>query len=271
MSLGSTYPVGWDSRGNRLRGFRVQTTASRDPVWALLRCCSDVAEHLEETLAHLGATRSRDVDQSLWTHKVQWTGPYRSWQKKLLEVLEEALLVPAGADVDFVLALDFYKTPPDPENGQDEWGWTEAGELIYRGKYWNDVNAQKAAGRDLSDRLADVVRRHRLLAHADVVVSVPGTQHLFGERLAKSVAARSNKPLVRSLRKGPAHAPAKQGHADDQLEAYSIDASVNGKAVIIVDDVYRSGITMRSVASAARTAGATAVYGLVGARTMRKS
>lgn len=38
---------------------------------------------------------------------------------------------------------------------------------------------------------------------------------------------------------------------------------------LVVDDVYRSGGTMRGVAATVRASGAAAVFGIVGARTMR--
>lgn len=49
-----------------------------------------------------------------------------------------------------------------------------------------------------------------------------------------------------------------------------VSDDVDGKAVLIVDDVLRSGDSMGYVATAARTAGASRVYGICGARTMRR-
>ena len=62
---------------------------------------------------------------------------------------------------------------------------------------------------------------------------------------------------------------AKEGHVGTDLEPYEIDGNeVRGGKVLIVDDVYKSGISMRSVAKAAVDAGATSVLGIVGARTL---
>ena len=51
---------------------------------------------------------------------------------------------------------------------------------------------------------------------------------------------------------------------------FRFGAEVVGRVLLVVDDVYRSGDTMAAIASAAKTAGAAAVFGLVGAKTLRK-
>ena len=53
------------------------------------------------------------------------------------------------------------------------------------------------------------------------------------------------------------------------VDEYSIDQNLTGRAVLLVDDVYDTGSTMRGVARAARHAGASTVLGLAGARTLR--
>jgi adenine/guanine phosphoribosyltransferase-like PRPP-binding protein len=103
------------------------------------------------------------------------------------------------------------------------------------------------------------------------VVLVPGSEHHFGERLAATVAELTNKQLLSSRRLSIGHAPAKQGHTPGRRVDYDVDEDVFGREVIIVDDVFRSGGTMRDVAAAALAGGARRVVGLVGARTMRSS
>lgn len=51
---------------------------------------------------------------------------------------------------------------------------------------------------------------------------------------------------------------------------FSVRESLGSVDVLIVDDVFRSGLSMSEVARAAREAGARSIYGLAAVRTMRR-
>jgi pyrimidine operon attenuation protein/uracil phosphoribosyltransferase len=187
------------------------------------------------------------------------------------ELLEVVLTLRRAQELESILALDWYMVPPDADDPASQWTHTATGDLVYRKYFTNNAPQVNAAGSKLSDHLADVVRKHPRYSAADAVLVVPGTKHTFGERLARSVASRTGKEKIETKCLATDHAEAKAGHTSFDLEPYSVPRDVSGKAVIIVDDVFRSGRTMRSVAASARSAGACAVLGLVACRTMRRS
>jgi hypothetical protein len=255
-----------DSRGNRLEKYRAVTirrpSGDRHVINAL--CCTSVARQLELVLAGRNPRRVDPVGDGTWSHAVEYVGPFTTKVKSGLDLLQEVLTVPSSSDLDGVFALDFYKVPPTDES--PEWTDTLAGGLVRRGKYWSVFEA----GRELADSLAALVRHHPYLTDASQVLAIPGTKNTFGERLAGGVADRLSLPCVRaSLPPGTTLKPAKEGHESNTLRPYELARAVSNK-VLIVDDVYRSGLSMRSLAAVAKAKGATAVLGVVGARTMRR-
>lgn len=264
--------LGEDSRGNRLSAYHATQRRDRSTIWLDLLCSDDIANQFKRALALGGRNpqfeQPRDTTQ--WSHRLRFDGPYVSSIKDLCELLKTALTLQTEAEITTAIALDFYKIPPDEERGTG-WRDTEAGALVNH-KYWKtNLKQVEQAGSALSDKLVEVINRHPTYRDAEVIVQIPGTQHKFGERLAQTVAHRTGKPLVKARCLDSGHAPAKEGHASGALQRYEVTGDVDWTTVIIVDDVYKSGVTMRSVASAALEAGAIEVLGLVGARTMRRS
>jgi adenine/guanine phosphoribosyltransferase-like PRPP-binding protein len=198
---------------------------------------------------------------------------------KLLELLGEVLSLRCGPQLDFALAVDWYKSPIDGVDSKD-WPNTATGELVHRGKYWYKTAVQsaklRACGRALVERLVPVVRRHPLLEHVDAVVAVPGHDAKvvnFGGRLAHAVALELPKPFVRCGAVAEFRPQAKA--LDLAKRAAMIDGQfvcterLDGQSVLIVDDVFGSGSTAEETARALRAAGAARVACLCAVRTMR--
>jgi adenine/guanine phosphoribosyltransferase-like PRPP-binding protein len=255
-----------DSRGNRLLEY--EPTKSQPPgrYFINARCCSDVAEHIALVLEEFNPRPVDPIDTNRWTYRFEYDGPRTTSLSDSLDLLKEVLILRTTPEMDGALALDFYKVPEDdvPSN---RWANTPAGELIHRGKYYGDT----ASGKELADRIATVIRTHLAYSSVDAVIAIPGTERKFGERLAGGVAKRLSIPCIPCERSVAATSAAKTGRERVELEDFSIEASaVSGRRLVIVDDVYWSGITMRSVAKAARSSGATSILGIAGARNLRK-
>lgn len=220
-----------------------------------------------EQLSPVPASRAEDYDNCL-----HWPGGFPSGAKELISLLQTALVLPTGHDgrLDLAMALDWYKVL-DPAVAPTEWANTEAGDLVNKAKYWvSSPSIRRAAADRLIELLSAAVGRHPAYRDASSVVSVPGSKgdgNSIGEYIASHVAQQTGKELVMTT--GPAREPRKGGGGtacvlDGQ---FTLPTMIEG-ACIIVDDVYRSGITMRATALAARGAGATAVYGLSAAKTI---
>lgn len=267
--------VDTDPRGNRLEGYKVRRRNDGQEFYVCLRGAPEIVEQVPQALAgwNFAPLDRQAVDpdhRPRWTHVYRFHGPYTTVLRDLLDLLGEVLTLRRVPELRTVLAMDFYKIPDDDVPPQ-QWPDTEAGHFVNVGKYWtSDPAAQVHAGRGLSSLLADAICRHPTYAAADRIVAVPGTNHDFGERLAYTVGKYTDKPVTTAVCQEPRDRPAKEGNSWG-LSRYSIPVAVAGESVIIVDDVYRSGGTMRGVASAALGAGARDVLGLVGARTMRSN
>jgi len=149
---------------------------------------------------------------------------------------------------------------------------TPAGELLYRFKYRRD----RAAVRELVVAAADFLRAWH--PPVDMLVPVPGSRDRTPQpvtTLAVALARETGLRFCRDcVRRTKHHVELKNVHDyDARMEilsnAHEVDRSrVQGRAVLLFDDLYRSGATMNSITAALYDAGAAAaVYGLTLTRT----
>jgi hypothetical protein len=268
-----------DTRGNRLLkaavAAGVRTTGhSRLYVQGAYRVTAQI-----ETLLAPRIARSLDPAEAPngdWSAGWELTGDLPDEVRRLIGLLKEVLTLECAAVIDIALAQDFYNDPVETDGGETVWHRTAAGALVSRAKYW-DAESQQVARSEIARRLAEVVRRHPLIAQADVMVSVPGSDTTVwrpSELIARRTAQILEIPFVRTRarhQRRPEAKAAVDGDARFDLRAeFEIDLEPSQRTVLIVDDVVKSGDTMAAVAMAARRAGATTVYGLACARTRRK-
>jgi hypothetical protein len=275
-SLRRGLPAFWpDSRGNRLKSWETVNVRDSDHIRLYLCGPEEVADQVMAMLQPLRPRliELRDDQRRTWSHRIHLEGPLVHDYRAAVEILTTALTIVRRPPIDIALALDFYKDPVRGEDGATIWRDTPAGSMVHQAKYWGN---DKAAA-DLASGLVTVIGQHRLYSAADFIVAVPGhdrSKVSFGERLAADVAQRVDMPLVKPT---VASAVRPQRKAQDEQEEpmhlegeFRFGAEVVGRVLLVVDDVYRSGDTMAAIASAAKTAGAAAVFGLVGAKTLRK-
>jgi adenine/guanine phosphoribosyltransferase-like PRPP-binding protein len=195
---------------------------------------------------------------------------------ELLELLRGVVTVPCGEALDFAVALDWYKKIVDDKLD----GHTDLADLVYRGKYWyknaGDVDKLREVGRAIVGELVDFIGQHPLLRGFDAIAAVPGHDARvvsFGTHVARAVGRERGIPVVRCTSKQEFRTPAKNLAPDEQEAAlagqFDCPADVSGQQVLIVDDVYRSGVTAQETARAIRAAGASRVASLAVVRTMR--
>jgi adenine/guanine phosphoribosyltransferase-like PRPP-binding protein len=256
--------IDYDSRGNRLIDFQAVRKPDGSESYIDMKCCDEIAHQV--VLALTGRDPELRQGKGPWTHRCAYSGPYTTTIKDALELLQEnlTLCVNSSPELDGLLALDFYKIP-DSEVESKDWENTEVGGLVNAGKYWR----KGAARRELAAQITSAIQAHPYFAAVDSVVSIPGTKHNFGELLADTVAQNLGVPLVPAQRDTQPEHAAKEGFERARVEEMSVELSLSGQRVLVVDDVYRSGISMRSAASAARRAGAQSVLGIACARTLR--
>lgn len=263
-----------DSRGERLSMSKLFRDPDDDRVgFVALSGCDYVCDQVEQfAIRHSGEridptshlVREQGV---VWRRAMRYDRRQRASMKSLLRVLGDSLTLHPVDELDAAMALDFYK---QPEVGTGELENTEIGELVQRMKYWkSNPSERRRAGSLLSDKLADLVADHPEFRRATAIVAVPSTNSRVSEKLGASVAYRLELPTVKARETTGSTVTVKNGGGASKR--YECAPEAAGESVLVIDDVYQSGGSMRSIARAARMVGAAEVRGLVCARNLRSN
>lgn len=153
-----------------------------------------------------------------------------------------------------------------------EWGRTRLGELAYRLKYLGDTRALAP----LVEQAHALCQAHPELADVDALVPVPAStprpQHPV-QAVARALGARLGRPVWPVLAKVRPTQPQKEMRTLAQKRAnvagaFALRGDVRGKALLVIDDLYDSGETLREVARVLRAGGAARLCVLTLTRTI---
>lgn len=164
--------------------------------------------------------------------------------------------------------------------GHDEFGReqfdthrTDVGELLYRLKYRSDASALEEIG-SVAEKF---IRSWRI--EFDVIVPAPPTRTRRVQplhQIADELARRFNVPVVKAVSKKAARAAELKNLREyHQRQAVLQDAlvvnrrAIEGKRVLLVDDLIRSGATLGAVAAALTDAGAAIIFAFALTKTRR--
>jgi len=149
---------------------------------------------------------------------------------------------------------------------------TEMGRLVHKYKYHGRI--------DLADRLADrilaLMEQHPELKAIDGIVPVPpSTERLYDpvNLLGQVLARRLGVPLLSgALRKTRTTDRQKDMRTRAQKRAnvagaFAVQSNVRGKSLLVLDDLYDSGETLREITRVLKRAGARSVKVLTLTRT----
>ena len=88
--------------------------------------------------------------------------------------------------------------------------------------------------------------------------------------MAEAVGERTGQAVIAARARHSARPESKTGEAARDLSSeFGLPEEAMFQRLVIIDDVYRSGGTMRGMVAAARRAQSGAVHALVAARTLR--
>lgn len=262
-------PFSADARGNKLESFEVRDhKGEKDEV---LMLCGPEEVATQVISVSNGACKAKslsDRGKQTWTHAFYFPEGVPNHVEDLCEALCDLLTIPSTPSIDVSMSLDWYKQPNDEGDLEN----TRAGRLINYTKYalYPQGSSSQKAWRELVDDMAATIDEHPMFSDAVAVSSPPGSAGdgtSFGERLGRSVAAKASKPFVSMS--GPARDPQKEEVARDVRDDFELSKVVRGP-IVLVDDVFHTGVTLESAGLAARRAGATGVMALTAARTLRK-
>ena len=193
----------------------------------------------------------------------------------LLHMLQYAVCIADSLKQSF--ALDYYY---QPYWDNDEGGKTLAGDLVHKAKYDKPFTILHQKTVDmLCDYMERFIRKHKLYQQADLIVSMPYFGHKdfdLPSYLAQELSRRFDITNASHLtKKTRATQPQKslntvEEKTQNMREAFKLESpeAFKNKTVIIIDDVYRSGITIQTLAQEIIDAGGECL-GLVGAKTIR--
>jgi predicted amidophosphoribosyltransferase len=156
-------------------------------------------------------------------------------------------------------------------NGVDRTG---IGELVYRAKYEGDAKAV----RELAALVAERAAQHPGIRRADLVLAVPAcpsrTSLMLPDVLAEAIARAIDRPRPRDVlvKTRPTNVKDLAG-AEERVAAlqgaYHVTRRLEGRRVVLVDDLLQSGSTLNHVAGLLRQAGASEVIGFAATKTLR--
>lgn len=254
-----------DSRADRVEAHLVTERDGGPTNWLYLLGPSTAANQIELCAgAECVRTPMTETRRADYNYRFEFRDGLPPEIRDLVLLLKKVLSLKTRRYVDVGLALDWYTVPEDGVDSS-EWKRSRMGQMQYLSKW----KSRRSAVEEITDELLDTISRHPLLREAPTIVTVPGHAgdgKSFGERLARYVAKRAGKFVVNTSSRGP-HAESKTGSPHEYGD-FGIAEELHGD-VLIVDDVYRSGMSMSVAAEAARQAGAERVFGLVVARTLR--
>lgn len=153
------------------------------------------------------------------------------------------------------------------------WQRSDTGRLIWRYKYGGRIDLAD----ELADRLLSLMRQHPELKTADWIVPIPhSTVRLYDPMrlLGQTLARRLGLPLGGDLLvKTRATGRQKDMHTRAQKQAnvagaFAVRSDVRGKSLLILDDLYDSGETLKEVTRVLKRAGACSVKVLTLTRTI---
>jgi hypothetical protein len=192
------------------------------------------------------------------------------------ELLRECWLL--EDDLTEMMALSLHTETSAMEGFQR----TSIGQLVFDAKAYDRWRhpGNPAKADELAELMARVVQRHPAYRRSELIVPVLGSNSDkpfdLPQAVCRSLSRRLNIPMaidvlskvrdtkpMKDVRTIPEKVNNVEGvfRADEQL--------VNGKRVLLVDDIYQTGFSINEVGRALRVAGALSVVGLVATKTMQ--
>jgi uncharacterized protein YpbB len=153
-----------------------------------------------------------------------------------------------------------------------DWSRSSVGDLAFRLKYQGDASALPA----LVEQALELIRQQPALAQADCLIPVPpSTPHPFDPVTAfcTALAGKINLPLASLMVKTRQTKPQKELKTLAQKRAnvtgaFAIKGDINGKRILVVDDLFDSGATLDEVTRLLLKNGASRVNVLTLTRTI---
>jgi len=156
-------------------------------------------------------------------------------------------------------------------SGRD-WNRSPVGELAYRLKYQGDLTALPA----LLDQATALLEAHPDLAHVDAIVPVPPSTKRSSDPVrafAETLAGHYGLKVLPAVVKTRQTEPQKEFHTRAQKRAnvngaFAMEEPISNLHLLVVDDLFDSGMTLEEITRVLQRAGAASVCVLTFTRTI---
>jgi hypothetical protein len=195
--------------------------------------------------------------------------------RRFIEAIRSCVIVRDLTDASIALG---YRARKSGSGGLER---TELGQLMRDAKPYDEspTEAHRKAGGELARRLRAFMDAVPLYRDVDGFVAVPSSNPKKGFSLPRGFAAdlarhTGKVDLSGALTKATPTPEmknlAREGKMDALIGSIVVDATqVAGKSIVVVDDLYQSGLTINYIAEELRAAGAKEVFGLAVVKTLR--
>src|SRR5581483_8750354 len=146
-------------------------------------------------------------------------------------------------------------------------------DLAFRYKY----RGEQELAHDLAARWAQLLREHPGLPKPDAVIPVPPSTPRDFDPVSTLAAALASEPKIPALTnilvKTRATRPQKEMHSLAQKQAnvrgaFALQGSLQGKHILLVDDLFDSGATLQEAARVLQRGGAASIVALTLTKTI---
>jgi predicted amidophosphoribosyltransferase len=178
-------------------------------------------------------------------------------------------------DFDECFALDRHWVH-EPTGGYRR---TELGNLIYRAKSYGGRGGDPNCADQIAAQLIQFVTAHPTFSRADLIIPVPSSKPgdvfdlpaYFAGFMASSLKIENGTGIVNKVRQTAQqkNLHTQQEKVENVSRAFALAGSVEGKRVIVIDDLYQSGATINEVGRVVRAGGPAEVLGLAVTKTHR--
>ncbi len=193
---------------------------------------------------------------------------------RLLGLLKEHITVADQSDECHALAMHSY---PDPDPEANTFHRTKIGSLVHRAKPYSPWSGDLDEAHRLAAHLEEFIVSHPAYARASWLFPAPPSSKAkrfdLPSVLAETITGDLNISLGRCIQirevKPQKNVDKIEDLRENRRNSVRIDEALEGQAIILLDDIYRSGQTIGDMVRAAREARASEVLALTATKTMK--
>jgi len=250
----------------------------RNNVWFLkIWMCETYAPILEECFPQIDFNFSAG-DKGTCTTEISLSNEQAQAIENLLDVFKKHILLKKNKNIEPYFSDELYQCFALNYNreelpGTDITEYTHFGSLEHKAKEDRDIDARG----ELVEAFANLCENHPIYGKTQIIIPIPPnlskTFHLpveLARELAEKTGKKDGTALIRKVKETPKLQDLSLDQKVKALRgAIEITGDVDGKSVILIDDLYQSGSTMWTVAKLLKKNGAKRVLGLACVKSWR--